>query len=141
MRLDNNGECCTPEVKKAYRKLALKWHPDKAPDTADMDKVRARFENLVKAYETLSNQEKFDNWVKYGNPEGSLATKALEIALPDILSGEKMILFVFITIIVMILGILTWMRGKSMYLDNGIKIQSKEAIKNFMFAILADNDK
>lgn len=63
MRLENNGVCCTPEVKKAYRKLAVKWHPDKAPHDADMDKVRARFENLVKAYDTLSNQEKFNNWV------------------------------------------------------------------------------
>lgn len=140
MRLENTGECCTPNIKKAYRKLALKWHPDKAPETADMDKVRARFENLVKAYDTLSDQEKFDNWVKYGNPEGSLATKALEIALPDILSGEKMILFVFITIVTLILAILTWKRGKSMFLDNGIKISSKDAMKNFMFAILADNE-
>lgn len=105
-----------------------------------MEKVRARFENLVKAYDTLSNEDKFNNWVKFGNPEGSLATKAIEIALPDVLSGQSVIIFVFVGIVFMILALLTWRRGKSMFLENGIKISSKDSMHHFMMAVLTDND-
>jgi preprotein translocase subunit Sec63 len=39
----------------------------------------------VKAYETLTDSVKNDNWKKYGDPEGSKAYKAIEIALPSFL--------------------------------------------------------
>src|ERR1035437_1450250 len=43
------------EVKKAYRKLARKYHPDKNPD----DKAaEARFKEISAAYDTLGNAEK-----------------------------------------------------------------------------------
>lgn len=40
----------------------------------------------------------------------------------------------------MILALLTWKRGKSMFLENGIKISSKSSMEHFMMAVLADND-
>ena len=48
-----------------------------------------KFEIIVKAYETLTDKSKYDNWIKYGNPDGSLAMKAIEIALPSILFQEE----------------------------------------------------
>eukprot|EP00931_Biecheleriopsis_adriatica_P048042 TRINITY_DN27741_c0_g1_i1.p1 TRINITY_DN27741_c0_g1~~TRINITY_DN27741_c0_g1_i1.p1 ORF type:complete len:225 (+),score=73.78 TRINITY_DN27741_c0_g1_i1:92-766(+) len=46
----------TDEVKKGYRKLALRWHPDK--NLNDRENAERMFKRVAEAYEVLSNAEK-----------------------------------------------------------------------------------
>ncbi|XP_004603414.2 dnaJ homolog subfamily C member 16 [Sorex araneus] len=51
------------DIKKAYKKLAREWHPDKNKDPGAEDK----FIQISKAYEILSNEEKRSNYDHYGD--------------------------------------------------------------------------
>eukprot|EP00747_Dinoflagellata_sp_TGD_P170151 gnl/TRDRNA2_/TRDRNA2_200997_c0_seq1.p1 gnl/TRDRNA2_/TRDRNA2_200997_c0~~gnl/TRDRNA2_/TRDRNA2_200997_c0_seq1.p1 ORF type:complete len:275 (+),score=74.76 gnl/TRDRNA2_/TRDRNA2_200997_c0_seq1:67-891(+) len=44
------------QIKKAYRKAALKWHPDKNPD--DKERAEQMFKAVAEAYEVLSDPQK-----------------------------------------------------------------------------------
>lgn len=52
------------DIKKAYRVLALKWHPDKNPD--DIERSTEKFKVIGEAYTVLSNPEKRKRYDKYG---------------------------------------------------------------------------
>ncbi len=45
------------EIKKAYRKLALKWHPDRCPPDKK-DEAQKKFQDIGEAFEILSDPEK-----------------------------------------------------------------------------------
>ena len=51
------------EIKKAYRKLAMKYHPDRNPDDKEAEEM---FKKINEAYEVLSNDEKRAIYDQYG---------------------------------------------------------------------------
>lgn len=52
------------EIKKAYRKLAIKYHPDKNPDNKEAEE---KFKEAAEAYEVLSNAQKKAQYDRFGH--------------------------------------------------------------------------
>lgn len=56
------------EIKKAYRKMAVKWHPDKWQQASDSEKKKAEenFKEVAEAYEVLSDANKRARYDQFG---------------------------------------------------------------------------
>jgi translocation protein SEC63 len=117
-------EGSTPgEIKKAYRKLSLKYHPDKntgdgAAAAADM------FIKVAKAHEVLTDEATRKNYEMYGNPDGYHGT-SVTIGLPSWLTNkenELPILVAYFVIIIVIIPVVVglWWRNSSKFLEDGV---------------------
>lgn len=52
------------QLKKAYRKLAMKWHPDKNPN--NQSEAQSKFQEISEAYSVLNDPKKREIYDKYG---------------------------------------------------------------------------
>jgi molecular chaperone DnaJ len=59
-----NRDASSEDIKKAYRKLAMKHHPDRNPDNP---KAEAQFKEAKEAYEILSDEQKRAAYDQYGH--------------------------------------------------------------------------
>ncbi|KAG5562674.1 hypothetical protein RHGRI_005407 [Rhododendron griersonianum] len=59
-----NRNATDDDLKKSYRRLAMKWHPDKNPTTKK--EAEAKFKQISEAYEVLSDPQKRATYDQYG---------------------------------------------------------------------------
>ncbi|ERE86577.1 putative dnaJ subfamily B member 2-like protein [Cricetulus griseus] len=62
--LDIPRSASPDDIKKAYRKKALQWHPDKNPDNKEL--AEKKFKEVAEAYEVLSDKHKREIYDRYG---------------------------------------------------------------------------
>ncbi|XP_030577606.1 translocation protein SEC63 homolog isoform X2 [Archocentrus centrarchus] len=117
------------EIKKQYRVLSLKYHPDKGGD-------EATFMRIAKAYAALTNEQSRLNWDLYGNPDGPGAT-SFGIALPAWIVDQKnsmLVLLVyglaFMVILPVVVG--TWWYRSIRYSGDQILINTTQLFMHFM---------
>uniref|UniRef100_A0A4W4FGV8 Translocation protein SEC63 homolog n=1 Tax=Electrophorus electricus TaxID=8005 RepID=A0A4W4FGV8_ELEEL len=118
------------EIKKQYRVLSLKYHPDKGGD-------EATFMKIVKAYSALTHEEARKNWETYGNPDGPRVT-SFGIALPAWIVDQKnsmLVLLVyglaFMVILPVVVG--TWWYRSIRYSGDQILINTTQLFMHFMY--------
>uniref|UniRef100_K3WHY4 J domain-containing protein n=1 Tax=Globisporangium ultimum (strain ATCC 200006 / CBS 805.95 / DAOM BR144) TaxID=431595 RepID=K3WHY4_GLOUD len=87
------------EIKRAYRKMSLIYHPDKNIGDAVAEQ---KFMLVAKAYEALTDEVAKANYEKFGNPDGRQALQ-LSIGLPTFLldpANHNIVLFLYLIILV-----------------------------------------
>ena len=67
--LDINKNANKDDIKTAYKKLALKYHPDRNQDCNKKDEYEEKFKQISEAYEVLSNPAKKQNYDMFGSAD------------------------------------------------------------------------
>ena len=60
--LEINKNASKDEIKNSYKKLALKYHPDRNQDSNEKIKCEEKFKQISEAYEVLSDEQKKNNY-------------------------------------------------------------------------------
>lgn len=109
------------EIKKAYRKLSLQYHPDKETGDAKM------FMKVAKAYAALTDEESKKNWEEHGNPDGPGVTR-IGIGLPSWLVEKENSMWVLMVYIVIFMVIMPVVVGVWWY--RSIKFSKDQVLLN-----------
>lgn len=120
-------------IKKAYRKLTLKYHPDKNPNNLQ---AKAKFIMIAKAYESLTDEVARKNFELYGNPDGP-GSMRLAVGLPSFVLNKKNhmpILFLFLMLIVIIIPAFVWFwfKNSNKYDESGMIVEDQKIFFEFL---------
>ena len=85
------------DIKKAYRKLAMKYHPDRNPDDSAAEQ---KFKSIQKAYAVLSDKQKRAAYDQFGhagvNPQGGMVVALIRAMLS--MTSSEMFLGIFLAV-------------------------------------------
>eukprot|EP01138_Halocafeteria_seosinensis_P002588 gb/GECG01002646.1/.p1 GENE.gb/GECG01002646.1/~~gb/GECG01002646.1/.p1 ORF type:complete len:243 (+),score=48.14 gb/GECG01002646.1/:1-729(+) len=83
-------DASSSSIKKAYKKLAIKWHPDKNPD--NKEHAEEMFKKITEAYDTLSDDNKrkmYDRFGKEGAQQSGGRTGGADMGGMDFMSAQS----------------------------------------------------
>ncbi|KAM7273845.1 hypothetical protein ACFE04_028509 [Oxalis oulophora] len=128
------------EIKKAYRRLSIQYHPDKNPDP---EAHKYFIEFISKAYQALTDPISRENFEKYGHPDGRQGFQ-MGIALPQFLlkfdgssEGLLLICIVGVCILLPLVIAVIYLSKSSKYTGNYVMHQTLSAYYYFMKPSLA----
>lgn len=119
------------EIKKAHRKLSLKYHPDKNPGNKFAEDM---FIKVSKAYESLTDETARENYEKYGNPDGKQALE-VSIGLPRmILDNPKVVLVFYLIAMVVIIpaAVGLWYANSKQYGEKNVLYETYNTFYQFL---------
>ncbi|MCO5572821.1 hypothetical protein L7F22_026580 [Adiantum nelumboides] len=131
------------EIKKAYRKLSIQYHPDKNPDP---EAHNFFVEYISKAYQALTDPVARENYAKYGHPDGRQGMQ-MGIALPSFLlninggaaSGVLLLGLVGLGILLPLLIAVVYLSRSSKYTGNYVMHQTLSSYYYLMKPSLASS--
>ncbi|KAH7575123.1 hypothetical protein ACOSP7_005478 [Xanthoceras sorbifolium] len=128
------------EIKKAYRRLSIQYHPDKNPDPEAHNYF---VESISKAYQALTDPISRENFEKYGHPDGRQGFQ-MGIALPQFLldidgaSGGILLLWIVgVCILLPLVIAVIYLSRSSKYTGNYVMHQTLSTYYYFMKPSLA----
>ncbi|KAI0463085.1 hypothetical protein LJB42_003101 [Komagataella kurtzmanii] len=137
--LNIDSSATEKQIKSVYRKLSLKFHPDKLGSLSDEEKedVETKFVLINKAYKALTDEITKENFLKYGHPDGPQSVTH-GIALPKFLVDGKLaspvLVVIYISMIAIALPFVVakWWDNVRSHTRHGLHIKTAAAFSSYI---------